>query len=86
MATTDGGAPAPAPIPRNGSYRTPLPRRPAPILAPAESVATREMLNGELAGITSAEQLTDRALTEEPCPSCDQDALLKMHRANSYPA
>ena len=63
----NGGAPAPAPKPGNGSYGKPLLRRPtAPVLAPAESAAMRERLSGVLAGLTSAEQLTDWALRHLP--------------------
>jgi hypothetical protein len=56
-----GGAPAAAPKLGNGSHRKPLPRRSAPILPAAESLVAREKLIGELAEITSVEQLTQWA-------------------------
>ena len=55
---TNGGAAALAPERGNGSYRKPLPRRPVAVLAPTESLTTRERLIGELAEFASADQLT----------------------------
>jgi hypothetical protein len=63
---TNGRVAASAPERANGTYRKPLPRRPAPILAPAESLATRERLSGELVGFASAEQLTEWAFRQLP--------------------
>src|SRR5204862_4986694 len=61
-----GGTPGPARKPGDGSYGRPLLFRPAAVLAPAESAATRERLSNELSGITSAEQLTDWAFQQLP--------------------
>ena len=58
----NGTGPLPAPKHENGSYRRPLPRQTAPVLAQRESGAMRDTLIGELAEIASDELLTEWAL------------------------
>src|SRR5438132_1708047 len=53
-----GRTPADTHKPGNGFGRKPSPRRSGPVLPPTESAGAREKLIGELAGITSADQLT----------------------------
>jgi hypothetical protein len=57
---------APAAERGNGSSRKPLPRPMAPILAPADSAATRARLKNELAGLAAADELTEWAFRRLP--------------------
>ena len=62
----NGTGPLPAPKHENGSYRRPLPRQTAPVLAQRESGAMRDTLIGELAEIASDELLTEWAYRKLP--------------------
>ena len=62
----NGTGPLPAPKHENGSYRRPLPRQTAPVLAQRESGAMRDTLIRELAEIASDELLTEWAYRRLP--------------------
>ena len=62
----NGTGPLPAPKHENGSYRRPLPRQTAPVLAQRESGAMRDTLIRELAEIASDELLTEWAYRKLP--------------------